>query len=88
MSDYAHVPGGSLKFKGTGEKYVPIPTTLPQPQIEGLTIPGRRRRNHIHRVNDPKLNQKSNNPIDRLKRNPRERAERKELKVERLRLGM
>lgn len=21
MSDYAHVPGGSLKFKGTGEKY-------------------------------------------------------------------
>jgi protein FAM32A len=22
MSDYAHVPGGSLKFKGTGEKYV------------------------------------------------------------------
>jgi hypothetical protein len=23
MSDYAHVPGGSLKFKGTGEKYVP-----------------------------------------------------------------
>jgi hypothetical protein len=24
MSDYAHVPGGSLKFKGTGEKYVPV----------------------------------------------------------------
>jgi hypothetical protein len=22
MSDYAHVPGGSLKFKGAGEKYV------------------------------------------------------------------
>jgi hypothetical protein len=34
MSDYAHVPGGSLKFKGTGEKYVPLEETL----IKSLTV--------------------------------------------------
>jgi hypothetical protein len=49
MSDYAHVPGGSLKFKGTGEKYV----LLRHADHDLTDGTGRRRRSRIPLLNEP-----------------------------------
>jgi hypothetical protein len=64
MSDYAHVPGGSLKFKGAGEKYVYRAWSL---AIMADPSSERRRRNLIPLPTEPRLIRGYNNPTRRTR---------------------
>jgi hypothetical protein len=71
MSDYAHVPGGSLKFKGTGEKYVP----RKHADCDLTDGSGRRRRSRIPLPNEPESAPRFDSPRRKIRANL-ERTER------------
>jgi hypothetical protein len=63
MSDYAHVPGGSLKFKGTGEKYV----LLRKADCDSTDGSGRRRRSRIPLLNEPESAPRFDSPRRKIR---------------------